>query len=230
MNTPKPTSYPSSQLRCLANRAFHRSVSSSDESEVTIILAAISIEAFLNDLAHFATFVDDSPAIVAMGQMLTIAEDNHAQPKLKLHIVHFALTGQPLKNDSTVAQDFDALMGLRNGLAHAKPLSFDWDFHEGFSVKPIKEYPKPIRHLINSNVIEIPEIPLTTDPVDIVTAPTTWRKLVADARVARWSYNAVITIMREVSTWIPPGTLRELITGLTNELELVPPTRPNDAT
>lgn len=204
------TSYHSGHLLVLAEKEYHRSFSHSTEAEVSIILSAFAIEGFFNEVAHAVRSYTEAPSLRAMGQMLDLAEESNAQPKMKLQIVHYALTGRPLDNGGPLAQDFDSLMALRNGLVHVKPLAVYWAIESDLDAKPLVKFPKAIRHLVSRKVIDLP-----------ARQAHNWRQLVCNPAVARWAHNVAVQTMKKVAEWTPEDTFAEYMRFLTGDLKVI---------
>lgn len=78
----------------------------------TILFAAVTIEAFLNELAFVAT----GP----LGDVLGEVEDSRGSIRLKLQMATVAL-GTPIDKGSEPYQSFELLFQLRDALVHLKP-------------------------------------------------------------------------------------------------------------
>ncbi len=204
------TIYHSGHLLVLAKRAYERSHQNETDAEVSLILSAIALEGSLNEIPHMVLMFPQAASLMAMRQMLNLAEESNAQPKLKLQILHYALTGQAFDNGSIIAQDFDALMALRNALVHVKPMSVYWAMETDLDAKPLTEYPKPVRHLAKRKVITLPEL-----------QPHTWRQLVGTPPVARWGHNVAVRTMQHIAKWAPKGDFSEMMQSHTEGIEIL---------
>jgi hypothetical protein len=170
--------------------AMTRALSDSN-GEVSIILSAVALEGFLNEFAHSASrSKEDSEQV--LGRLLATAEEEHAQPRFKLQLAHFAITGKFLDRGAKVLQDFESLLWLRNSLVHLKPISSEWSMDDDIPPKELKDYPAAIRHLLNTKVIEMPSRPSTT-----------WHDIATEPRVAKWAYNVVIRTMNHLFSVLP---------------------------
>lgn len=91
---------------------------------VTIVLATISTEAFINEFHHLAKDQSGPAApgwINALGDVLGEAEESRASIESKYQLARFILTGQPFDRGASPFQDFALLISVRNLIVHAKP-------------------------------------------------------------------------------------------------------------
>jgi|HubBroStandDraft_2_1064218.scaffolds.fasta_scaffold73442_1 hypothetical protein len=91
---------------------------------VSIVLATISTEAFINELHNGAEAQSGAAApgwINALGYMLGEAEKSRASIESKYQLARFILTGQPFDRGVSPSQDFALLISVRNLIVHAKP-------------------------------------------------------------------------------------------------------------
>jgi hypothetical protein len=90
-----------------------------------ILLAAMSTEAFINELAVRLSLLDiygteDSKKWASVGKFLEKLEDEHAQVKSKYLWVSHLLPGMPLAVGANPYQSFEQLIKIRNDFAHPK--------------------------------------------------------------------------------------------------------------
>ena len=102
---------------------------------VSVVFAAASLEAFLNESAYLAEAslkrktrelkrghrVDMEPPIVsAFAQVMKVAEESKVQIRSKFQLAHLALTGKPFEKGGAPYQNFSDLIEVRNLLMHGK--------------------------------------------------------------------------------------------------------------
>jgi hypothetical protein len=102
---------------------------------VSVVFAAASLEAFLNESVYLAETslqrkarelklghrVDAEPPIVsAFAQVMEEAEESRVQIQSKFQLAHLVLTGKPYDKGSAPYQDCAELMAVRNFLMHGK--------------------------------------------------------------------------------------------------------------
>jgi hypothetical protein len=93
-------------------------------SLISIILATISTEAFINELHHLAHNQSDASAagwVNALSEILNEAEKSRASIESKYQLAKFILTGQPFDRGSSPFQQFSLLVDLRNLIVHVRP-------------------------------------------------------------------------------------------------------------
>jgi len=206
------TVYHGGHMLELARRAYERSQKAATEAEVSIILSAVSVEAFLNEIADSASRHADIPQVVAVADVLSETEKANIQPQFKLRLAFMALTGRLPTRGDALMQDFEALMSLRNTLVHLKPQTVQWPVEEDLASTNPQDLPKPIRHLTNTKVIRLAE-----------KHPYTWRHLVSTPEVARWAYNVAVRAMLDLAAAVPTGQFKEVVRFHVDGLKELPP-------
>ena len=125
------TLYSSGSLFLLAQKAAERSKQDRQESIGAIILAAISLEAFINEFEDMLTrYVseEDPVSLKTLKYFLRDLEEGKASIKLKVQTILYILTQDIPKKGELPYQDFNFLIDLRNHLVHRKAEKFLWDF------------------------------------------------------------------------------------------------------
>jgi len=89
---------------------------------VSIVFAAASLEALLNESAYLAEQQEAAePAVVtAFAQVMDEAEESKAQIQSKFQLAYLVLTGKPYDKGTAPYQDFSLLIAARNALLHFK--------------------------------------------------------------------------------------------------------------
>jgi hypothetical protein len=93
------------------------------EALFSIIFAAISMEAFINELAgrtQYPFYPDMLPKLLTLGVMLEEAEDWHAQVLHKYQLAKFVLTGEMFDRSRSPYQNAATLVDLRNAIVHTR--------------------------------------------------------------------------------------------------------------
>ena len=185
-------------LLVLAKRSFERMGSYTSESEITIILSTLALEAFVNELAYMGDSLSSEnipEEIKAFHSLMHEAESSNAQIGLKIQLAYYALTRKTVDKGALPYQDFDSLIKLRNALAHPKPITVPLD-SDGESDY---EHCNIVKRLVDRKVIgEPPNHPLP------------WRQLLVVPEVAAWSYNVAVQVIRWLVSSIPPSYLRKV--------------------
>lgn len=106
-------------------RARDKNVTHND-SFVAIVFAAVSIEAFVNQIIvndGFGRLFGRNDIVVLARILKLLARD--ASIATKHEIIHLILTGDACTKGEQPYQDFNALIALRNWVAHMKPELFN---------------------------------------------------------------------------------------------------------
>ncbi len=95
------------------------------ECLASVIFAAMSTEAFINELPELASGAAKNPAepgwVRALGEVLGDAEDSRAPIKSKYQLARLVLTGEVFDKGTQPFQDFALLVDVRNLVVHWKP-------------------------------------------------------------------------------------------------------------
>jgi hypothetical protein len=91
------------------------------EALVSVVFAAASLEAFLNESVYLAENTRGAPPIVsAFAQVMADAEESKVQLQSKFQLGNLVLTGKTYDKGTTPYQDFSDLIAVRNSLMHGK--------------------------------------------------------------------------------------------------------------
>jgi hypothetical protein len=91
------------------------------EALVSLVFAAASLEAFLNESVYLAENTRDAPPIVStFAQVMADAEESKAQIQAKFQLGNLVLTGKSYDKGGLPYQDFADLFAVRNSLMHGK--------------------------------------------------------------------------------------------------------------
>jgi hypothetical protein len=143
--------------------------------EIPILLSAISIESYVNeltDLAKLGAIPQASPSMRSLAQVLEGAEGERASTALKIQLAHLVLTGLPLAKGSQPYQDVELLLDLRNRIVHSRAELILMPADGG----PAPDKPPIVRRFVSRGVIAEPVIPVSA-----------WRQYLLVAEVAAWS-------------------------------------------
>jgi len=101
------------------------SVQSRREALASILFAAVSAEAFINELHHLVREWTDRPSAPGWAKtfddILEDAEKSRTSIKSKYQLAKFILSGQPFDKGAPPFQDFASLVEVRNLIVHARP-------------------------------------------------------------------------------------------------------------
>jgi len=91
------------------------------EALVSVVFAAASLEAFLNESVYLAENARSAPPIVsAFAQVMADAEESRIQIQSKFKLGNLVLTGKTYEKGVAPYQDFADLFAIRNLLMHGK--------------------------------------------------------------------------------------------------------------
>ena len=205
--------YHSGHILVVARRAYERSLSDSSEAMPAIILAALSVECFLNDLAErfsMDLFRTECGEYSDAAHWLGVLETSKASTLKKIEAVYFVFRKVDIDRGAQPYQDVRLLFQLRNELAHRKPESTgDW----GLANREKDHEPhKYVKELASRGIIELPP----------PNAPPVWSQFVLTASTAKWSYNTATGMMQFLTELFPPGKFSEISKLLMRGVELLP--------
>ncbi len=91
------------------------------EALVSVVFAAASLEAFLNESVYLAENTGGAQPIVStFAQVMADAEESKAQIQAKFQLGNLVLTGKSYDKGAVPYQDFADLLAVRNSLMHGK--------------------------------------------------------------------------------------------------------------
>jgi len=199
----------------LARKAYERSKSDASESVITLVLSAIGIESFINEMTEFASnssFTENEPIeIKVLGALLSDLEKEKAQVGAKIQLAYYILTRQQLKVGELPYQDFALLISIRNALVHKKPEKFHYPT-DIESPEPEFEQHKFIKRLSERKVIELPS----------KTETPQWYAYIHKPEVARWSYNVAVQMVKLIIDIVPPGLFKNRLLIMTKTVKEIP--------
>jgi hypothetical protein len=174
------------------------------EALVSVVFAAVSLEAFLNELIElaqdFADYENALPMISAFAQLMS--QLNRLPILLRFNMVHWMLTGGPYDTDSKPFQALTLLFQIRNDLVHFKP---DPLTEEGES-KPTHTTLEKLRskHILNDS--SAPE------------SNRSWIQAVGTKAVAEWACNATSLVAADLVSKLPAGDWRQTVEKVTRKI------------
>jgi hypothetical protein len=180
---------------------------------VAIAFAAISLEAFINEITALAVsqrdlyeeVIHDShlremyniPARVrALATALDEAEESQGQLLLKFQLARIVLTGEGYAKGVAPFQDVALLIKLRNALMHHRPEGTEWD-------AGVQEHriPKIVSSLISRGLLEPP----------VQEEHIAWSNYVSRPAVSAWACNSAKFMIEDLCGLLPESDLRRTI-------------------
>ncbi len=176
---------------------------------VSIVLAAASCEAFIQEIAEMASseaadmaygggvqrISQDPPQISAFADVAAEIDLSHGPTTLKFLLAKLIFSGKAFDKGALPYQDFELLLALRNSVMHLK---FD-----RISITPVRvQFPPIITRLRSKNILAT--LPENDEAVS-------WIRLVSTPAVARWACNTAATMVATINDAIPQSDLKGLV-------------------
>jgi hypothetical protein len=184
----------------LARKAYERSKEESWEASVSIMLSAMTLECYVNELSHR---VADYQKHESIGELKNLAfllgeyEKNKNSLLSKIELIHFCLSGEKADKGSRHFQDITMLLKLRNALVHRKPEptgNFIDDPDAVYSMHPFTSF------LVERGIIERPSEKM----------PPVWSYTISQPPVAAWAYNTVVDAITRTVCMLPESTTKSI--------------------
>src|SRR5208283_1813817 len=177
------------------------------EALVSVVFAAVSLEAFLNELIELAQdFADYENALPMTSAFAKLMSQLSRLPiVLRFNMAHWILTGGPYDTDSQPFQALTLLFQIRNDLVHFKP---DPLTEEGES-KPTHTTLEKLRskHILNH--------------ASRAESNRSWIQAAGTKAVAEWACNATSTVAADLVSKLPVGAWRQAVEEVTRKIATV---------
>jgi len=185
----------SNRLFLLAAESISDIAQNNRSHEVPILLSAISVEAFVNEIPIIAQENREYPFL----KMLLDDEAERNSTLFKIQIIHFAFTGKQLDKGSRPFQDVQLLFELRNMIVHLKPeaIQFSSDIEDG---EPIQKKSKIVSSFISRGIIK-----------EHANFASGWTDYLLVRPVAEWAVNTALQTMKWISDLPPKGNFRNYL-------------------
>jgi hypothetical protein len=179
------------------------------EALVCVVFAAVSLEAFLNELIElagdFTNYKDAPPLVSAFAQLMSDLDKLHSSVELRFQMAHWLLTGGPYNTSSQPYQDFKLLFQMRNDLVHCKPDPLTEDGEP-------KPTPTTLERLRSRNVLNDSEAPESN---------RSWIHVVGTRAVAEWACNAASLVAADLVSKLPMGAWKQTVEEVTRQISTV---------
>ncbi len=191
----------SCHLLHIARQALDRIPQDSDQTLVTVVFAAISIEAFFNELQHLSSpdgLLPEEPEVVARLHGKLNEADELRQSLSDRYLLSYAvLANNDLEKGADLYQQFDCLMKFRNALVHHRSQKFfgitPEQSQEGVRVGSLESPPKFIRQLETLRLITMPQ----------GNVMQSWISIVQTQPVGRWALETAASTIESVLSVAP---------------------------
>jgi hypothetical protein len=174
------------------------------EALVSVVFAAVSLEAFLNELIElaqdFADYQNAPPITSAFAQLMS--QLRRLSIVQRFNMAHWMITGGPYDTNSQPFQALTLLFQVRNDLVHFKP---DPLTEEG-EPKPTHTTLEKLRskHILNDS--SAPE------------SDRSWIQEVGTKAVAEWACNATSLVAADLVSKLPAGDWKETVAKVTRKI------------
>jgi hypothetical protein len=177
------------------------------EALFSIIFAAISLEAFINELGErtkFPVYSDISQQLLTFGEMLDEAEESHAQVLHKYQLAKFVLTGKMFDRTSAPYQNAATLIALRNAIVHTRGepthITRDGDTVEEVQSKIIQKFSGTRAIGTDEELRAWKKLPHGSG-----TPQGNWLDRISTKALARWSCEAASGMVIAILDALPAG-------------------------
>jgi hypothetical protein len=177
------------------------------EALVSVVFAAVSLEAFLNELIELAQDYADTEdaSSAAFAQLMSDLEKLHSSIEIRFQMAHWLLTNGPYDAGSRPYQDFKLLFQVRNDLVHFKP---DPLVEEG---EPRPEH-STLEKLRSRNILNDSTAPESN---------RSWIHVIGTKAVAEWACNTASRVTADLVSKLPVGIWGETVEKVTRKISTV---------
>lgn len=193
----------------VAKTAYERTKSAGKDREggqmdalVSVLFAAASLEAFINEAAAMATLwwslpgkTSYPPSVSAFAAIIEEVERSHGSINLKYLLTRVVFAGEAYDRGVQPYQDFAILVQLRNDLVHLKRE----EFQSNSKGDTEDEIPRILRGLQAKNV-------LAEFGPGVQASWTLW---ITTSAVARWACNTAADMVRSVLEIVPDSGFKD---------------------
>ena len=199
--------YSAGHLFFLAKQAYERTTGTKSDREpgksdaiVAIVFAASSLEAFINELADWATEMPEimkNPEIVqSFASVMREVEDSRGSIRLKFMLTKLIFSGNTYKKDEQPFQDLTLLFMVRDALVHLKPQDEFKTAPDGQKVRVMT--PKVLKALPKNILAKFDE-----------TVAADWKSMISTQAVAKWACNTAAKMVHSVIATLPESQFKK---------------------
>jgi hypothetical protein len=171
------------------------------------IFAALSLETFINEMAHLAHGTifrgTEGEWLQTFGDIEDELEVSHAPINAKYMMGKFILSGVPFDKSRTPYQEFALLIKLRNEIAHQKPYPPKATQRLTTGAMPQRPVLQQLRSL---GVLREPSSPSVSDVIG-----TNWLQEIATRKMAAWACNVAVSMVHTMLEAVPNGEFRNAL-------------------
>lgn len=181
-----------------ARKAYERSQRESWDAMTSILLSALALECFVNELDELIAnrVLDDAiPELISSRIVTALLEESKASLIPRIDAYHFALRGKPIDRGQGPMQDLKFLIQLRNALVHRKSERMLFPVTDGDGARKTHKF---VSYLAARKII----------PKSEAHVPGAWSQYVLVPSVAMWAHNTVVDLTMEIVSWLPEGNFK----------------------
>lgn len=179
------------------------------EALVSVIFAAVSLQAFLNELIEsaqdFSNYADEPVIVSSFADLMSDLEKNRDSVETRFNMAHWMLSGRGFDKSAPPYQDFRLLFQVRNDMVHFKP---DPLKEEGIA-EPIV---KVIERLRGKNILNDSPAPDSS---------RSWVHTIGTRSVAEWACNTTSLVTADIVSKLPASRWRSETEELTRAIRTV---------
>jgi hypothetical protein len=197
---PGVVAFHSGHLLLLARKAYERSLADRMYALEAILLSAIALECFVNELEELFTkplFRASESQLGKVAGTLRLLEELRAPLMDKLDGLHLSLVGIRIDRGRRMTQDVALLVRLRNALVHRRAESFEWE-PDGTGTY---EHHQFVKQLAQRGVI----------PNPAAGSPSAWSQHCLVPSTAQWAHDVAVGAANELVAWIPEGEFKKSV-------------------
>jgi hypothetical protein len=208
-----------------------------NDALISVVFAASSLEAFVNEATYLAERKSHSPGepptVSAFAQVMDDAEESRASIHSKFQLGNLVLTGKPYQKGKEPYQDFADLIAIRNLLMHGKANEL---FLTVGGKRVVLNPAAVIDKLASKNILHeakpehqkgfvtfvgdkaMAEPIYLEDDFDLSGVTTQrmmarWTFLIGTKAVAQWACNAASQMATDLMDKAPPGNWKQMMEG-----------------
>ena len=201
--------YSAGHLFFLAKQAYERTISTESDREpgksdaiVAVVFAASSLEAFINELADWATYMPDvmehPESVQSFASLMREVENLRGSIRLKFMLTKLVFSGSTYKKDEQPFQDLSLLFMVRDALVHLKPQDEFKTAPDGKKVRVMK--PKVLKALPKNILAKFDE-----------TIAADWKSMISTQAVAKWACNTAAKMVHSVLATLPESHFKKIV-------------------
>jgi len=188
-------------LLAMTKRAAEESKTYQPGAVIAVVLAAMGVESFINDILAEVSWHENQGSLDAFSPVKELAAakiDEMLSVLDKIRLIGGTLTGQPYDLGRLPFQDLHLLLAIRNDLVHSHPEELqvvDALTLEGKRTHHQEEPHPLVVRLVNRHIVQSPPPNVLTSLLAVLHHP----------RVGAWAYNTAVSVNSQLIQLFSPG-------------------------